>query len=141
MEIKWIKIRTNNKNSKLIWELWNEFYSKWHFKNLWLENKEIYAVYHNYELDKNWKFDILEWYYDLIIWWESNNNNYEWVIIENWDYEKFETFWEMPNKIFEKWQEIWWSNINRKFKTDYELYRNGDNINNPKVTIYIWRNN
>ena len=56
MEIKWIKIRTNNKNSNLIWELWSDFYSKWHFNNLWLDGKKIYAVYHKYELDKNWNF-------------------------------------------------------------------------------------
>ncbi len=141
MEIKWIKIRTNNKNSSLIWELWNDFYSKWHFKNLWLEWKNIYAVYHNYELDRNWKFDILDWKYDLIIWWESNNENYESIILNDWIYEKFDTNWEMPEKIIKKWTEIWSSNINRNFKTDYEVYENSEDIYNPKVTIYIWKNN
>lgn len=141
MEIKWIKIRTNNKNSNLIWELWNDFYSKWHFNNLWLNGKKIYAVYHNYELDKNWNFNLLEWNYDLIIWWESNNENYESVILNDWVYEKFDTDWEMPEKIIKVWWKIWKSNINRNFKTDYELYENSIDINNPRVTIYIWKNN
>ncbi len=141
MEIKWIKIRTNNKNSNLIWELWSDFYSKWHFNNLWLDGKKIYAVYHNYELDKNWNFNLLEWNYDLIIWWESNNENYESVILNDWIYEKFDTDWEMPEKIIKVWWKIWKSNINRNFKTDYELYENSIDINNPGVTIYIWKNN
>ena len=141
MEIKWIKIRTNNKNSNLIWELWSDFYSKWHFNNLWLDGKKIYAVYHNYELDKNWNFNLLEWNYDLIIWWESNNENYESVILNDWIYAKFDTDWEMPEKIIKVWWKIWKSNINRNFKTDYELYENSIDINNPGVTIYIWKNN
>lgn len=139
MKILWLKIRTSNNKSEEIWKLWEKFYTEWHIDKLWLHGKSIYAVYHNYELNQNWRFDIQYGNYDLLLGWESTLSWYDSIDIEKNDYKIFQVNGETGKEIFATWQEIWSSNIERSFKTDYELYSFWTEWK-PNISVHIWIN-
>ena len=137
MKVTGLKIRTSNHNAEEIWKLWERFYAEWHKDKLWLNEKNIYAVYHNYELDQNGDFDIQYGNYDLLIGWISDISWYDFVNLEKSNYKIFEVNWQTGKEIFATWQEIWNSNLERNFNTDYELY-SFENIAQTKISVHIW---
>ena len=137
MKITGLKIRTSNNKAEEIWKLWERFYSEWHKDKLWLNEKNIYAVYHNYELNQSGKFDIQYGNYDLLIGWISNIEWYDFINIENNNYKIFEVNWQTGKEIFSTWQDIWNSNLKRIFNTDYELYSFESNAQ-TKISVHIW---
>lgn len=137
MKVTGLKIRTSNNKAEEIWKLWERFYSEWHKNKLWLNEKNIYAVYHNYEVDQNGKFDIQYGNYDLLIGWISDIEWYDFVNLEESNYKIFEVNWQTGKEIFATWQEIWNSNLERNFNTDYELY-SFENIAQTKISVHIW---
>lgn len=53
-------------------------------------------------------------------------------------YAVFTTEGEFPQGLIAAWHEIWNSNLDRLYTSDFEVYRsNFDPLNNPKVKIYI----
>ena len=137
MKVSGLKIRTSNLKAEEIWKLWERFYVEWHKDKLWLNEKNIYAVYHNYELDQNGDFDIQYGNYDLLIGWISDIEWYDFVNLEESKYKVFEVNWQTGKEIFATWQEIWNSNLERNFNTDYELY-SFENIAQTKISVHIW---
>ncbi|MGE4444246.1 MAG: GyrI-like domain-containing protein [Candidatus Altimarinota bacterium] len=136
MKVTGLKVRTSNHKAEEIGKLWERFYSEGHKDKLGLNEKNIYAVYHNYELDQNGKFDIQYGNYDLLIGGISDIEGYDFVNLEESKYKVFEVNGQTGKEIFATWQEIWNSNLQRNFHTDYELY-SFENIAQPKISVHI----
>lgn len=59
-------------------------------------------------------------------------------IIPESKYAVFTTQGQFPNGLIAAWQEIWKSDLNRSYETDFEVYRsNFDPEHHPEVKIYI----
>lgn len=102
------KVRTNNQNTDVILSLWEEFLS--------LNVKgDVYAVYSNY------KSDFTE-DYDLHIGTEEKFTNESNVIIPTGDYHVIDVDPTVPNAVYSAWVEIWNSDLNRAYTTDFEFY-------------------
>ena len=102
------KVRTNNQNTDVILSLWEEFLS--------LNVKgDVYAVYSNY------KSDFTE-DYDLHIGTEEKFTNESNVIIPAGDYHVIDVDPTVPNAVYSAWVEIWNSDLNRAYTTDFEFY-------------------
>lgn len=115
--IKGKKIRTDNGKINEIISLWKEVPS--------LDlNGDIYAVYFNYESDFNGE-------YDFLIGSEINKLN-DIVKIKEGNYMVWEVKNNSPEAVGEVWKEIWNSNIERSYDTDFELYNK-----NGTIKVYI----
>lgn len=102
------KVRTNNQNTDVILNLWEEF--------LRLNLKgDVYAVYSNYTSDFTED-------YDLHIGTEENSTNESNVTIPAGDYHVIEVDPTVPNAVYSAWVEIWNSDLNRAYTTDFEFY-------------------
>lgn len=115
--LKGKKIRTNNKKIDEIINLWKEVPA------LGL-NGDIYAVYFNYESDFNGD-------YDFLIGSKINELN-DTVKIKEGNYMVWEVKNNSPEAVGDTWGEIWNSNIERSYDTDFELYSK-----NGTIKIYI----
>ena len=102
------KVRTNNQNTDIILGLWEEF-SQLNVKG------DVYAVYSNY------KSDFTE-DYDLHIGTEEKFTNESNVTIPAGDYHVIEVDPTVPNAVYSAWVEIWNSDLNRAYATDFEFY-------------------
>ncbi|KOS71711.1 AraC family transcriptional regulator [Lysinibacillus contaminans] len=102
------KVRTNNQNTDVILGLWEEF--------LRLDLKgDVYAVYSNYTSDFTED-------YDLHIGTEEAFTNESSVTIPTGDYYVIEVDSTVPNAVYNAWLEIWNSDLQRAYKTDFEFY-------------------
>ncbi|MFJ7738078.1 GyrI-like domain-containing protein [Lysinibacillus sp. NPDC097287] len=102
------KVRTNNQNTDIILSLWEEF--------LRLDVKgDVYAVYSNYESDFTED-------YDLHIGTVEEFTNESNVTIPAGDYHVIEVDPTVPNAVYSAWVEIWNSDLNRAYTTDFEFY-------------------
>lgn len=102
------QVRTNNQNTNVILNLWEEF--------LRLDLKgDVYAVYNNYESDFTED-------YDLHIGTEEEFKNASNVTIPAGDYHVIEVDPTVPNAVYSAWVEIWSSDLNRAYTTDFEFY-------------------
>lgn len=111
-------VRTNNQNTEAIVGLWEEF--------LGLNLKgEIYAVYTNYASD--FTDD-----YDLYIGTEEQSTNDNSIIIPADNYLVIEVDPSDPKGVYKAWGEIWQSDINRAYKTDFEHY-----CHDGSIKIYL----
>ncbi|MFJ7951268.1 GyrI-like domain-containing protein [Lysinibacillus sp. NPDC096418] len=125
------KVRTNNQNTDVILNLWEEF--------LRLNLKgDVYAVYSNYTSDFTEDYDlhigteenftnesnvtIPAGDYDLHIGTEENFTNESNVTIPVGDYHVIEVDPTVPNAVYSAWVEIWNSDLNRAYTTDFEFY-------------------
>ncbi|CAM1344413.1 GyrI-like domain-containing protein [Tenacibaculum amylolyticum] len=136
-----IKVRTTNKDmqaAKDIPALWEEFMSK----NLREKipnkhNNDVYAIYTNYESDYTGA-------YDMIIGCKVTSLNdiptdMTGVVIPECTYQEFIAKGKLnDNIVYNKWMEIWQTNLNREYKADFEIY--SENVVptiNTEVPIYI----
>ena len=102
------KVRTNNQNTDVILGLWEEF-SRLNVKG------DVYAVYSNYTSDFTED-------YDLHIGTEEELTNERNITIPAGNYHVIEVDSTVPNAVFSAWVEIWNSDLNRAYTTDFEFY-------------------
>ncbi|OCT16928.1 AraC family transcriptional regulator [Paenibacillus pectinilyticus] len=108
------KIRTNNQHTDKIGSLWEEF--------LRLQVKgDIYAVYHHYSSDFTGD-------YDLLIGSEETSVDESKVLILAGNYHVVEVDHTDPQGVFHAWEDIWKSDIQRAYKTDFEFYSKDGSI-------------
>lgn len=135
-----ISARTNNKdeqspvNGKLM-KLWGSFFENGLMSKIpnQKENSPKFGVYSSYESDFNGD-------YTVTVGMEVSSNDsaseYKEIKIEGGEYLLFKAKGKMPNIVMDTWKEIWeyfsTSNIERKYSTDFELYKSED-----EVEIYI----
>ncbi|CAN5591812.1 hypothetical protein BH10BAC3_BH10BAC3_31200 [soil metagenome] len=97
---------------------------------------DIFAVYHDYEGDytKPYAYFIgckVKDYTAVPAGLDS-------LIIAPGNYQPFIAKGKMPDCIADAWQRIWQSNINRAYKTDYEIYtEKSRDWNDAEVDIYV----
>ena len=136
-----IKIRTTNQEmqaAKDIPALWEQFMSQNIIEKI--PNKEsddVYAIYTNYESDYTGAYDMIIGCktYSLS---EVPENMCALKISAN-SYEEFIAEGKLnDNIVYNKWMEIWQTDLNRKYEADFEIYP--ENVlpsENTKVPIYI----
>lgn len=116
------KVRTNNQHTDAILHLWEEF--------LRLDLKgDVYAVYSNYTSDFTED-------YDLHIGTEEVFNDAHNVKIPAGNYHVIEVDPTVPNAVYNTWIEIWKSDLNRAYTTDFEFY-----ATDGSVKIFLSLNN
>ncbi|MEG0259418.1 MAG: AraC family transcriptional regulator [Lysinibacillus sp.] len=102
------KVRTNNKNTDVILRLWEEF--------LHLNVKgDVYAVYSNYTSDFTED-------YDLHIGAEEEFTTESSVTILAGNYHVIEVDPTVEHAVYSAWLDIWKSDLNRAYATDFEFY-------------------
>jgi predicted transcriptional regulator YdeE len=136
-----IKIRTTNKEmqaAKDIPALWDKFMSENIIEKI--PNKEadeIYAIYTNYESDYTEAYDMIIGCrtYSLD---EVPSNMYALEIPASL-YSEFTAKGKLnDNIVYNKWLEIWNTDLNRAYKADFEIYpENVLPTEETKVPIYI----
>lgn len=112
------KVRTNNGNPDVILNLWGEF-SRLNVKG------DVYAVYSNYASDFTGD-------YDLHIGTEENVTNESNVTIPAGNYYVIDVDPTTENAVYNAWVEIWGSDLQRAYTTDFEFYGN-----DGRVQIYL----
>ncbi|MDD3225657.1 MAG: GyrI-like domain-containing protein [Clostridium sp.] len=134
-----ITIRTNNndKNMKqLIGELWQRFLTKGIYEDILnKKNNSLLGLYSDYESDANG-------YYNATVCCEITE--YENLpkgvikkIIPAGKYAKFIVRGNMQTAVNEFWTKLWPMNLNRKYTSDFEEYKDVSDINNCEIHIYI----
>ena len=133
-------VRTINWGSKSLndmGELWNNFLNNNLIEKI--PNKlsdDIYCLYTDYESD-------YKSYYTAILGCKviSLNSIPEGFIgrtIPTLTYNKIPSIGKIPESIFKSWQEIWQSDIKRKYIADFEVYgESSKDLTNAKVEIYL----
>lgn len=132
--------KTTNQNKQSIkdcGELWQKFETEKIFdvipKKL---SNEVYAVYYDYEKDETTSFS-----YFIGCKVEENSETckeLEELIIPAQEYSKFTAKGIMTGCVTDVWNEIWNSDIRRKFGFDFEIYdERSQDWNNAEVAIYI----
>ena len=107
------KIRTNNSKINEIVSLWKEV------PNMELSGN-LYAVYFNYESDYKGDFDFL-------IGSDQNLLN-DFVHIKEGKYMIWTVKSNSPEDVGAVWNEIWNTDLNRSYKTDFEVYSQDGSI-------------
>ncbi len=114
-------VTDNEKGAEEINALWEEFFAK----NIGqaVENRvddTIYAVYSDYEGDHTKP-------YRLTIGYKINGEpqaleGLHHVAVQTADYAMMSAAGEQPKALIETWEAIWQSDLDRKYKTDFEVY-------------------
>lgn len=130
-----IKINNPNEASQQIMQHWNNFWKHHNFKELKSMPK---AIYFNYEGNQNDPYSFLvglsseentelenEETLNKV---ENKNEVSHTITIPKQKYVIIEKTGEMPQVVFEAWQEVWNSNINRSFNFDIEEYPNPNTV-------------
>ncbi|SPP29909.1 putative transcriptional regulator protein yobU [Brochothrix thermosphacta] len=112
------KIRTNNQTFAGIAELWQRVAKR-------SDKVPLYAVYHNYESDE--KGD-----YDLLIGTTIPDILLSDITLGKNNYLTFAVDTKKEQGVYEKWCEIWATDLKRLYTTDYEYYDV-----NGEITIFI----
>jgi predicted transcriptional regulator YdeE len=139
MSIMGIELRTDNSEVgiKKIGAHWQRFYADQilqHIPNR--KNDCIVALYTDYEGDHTKP-------YSLILGAEIADTNMapEGMVLKKIPTHKYAVFiakGPLPQALAQKWQEIWDTNLQRKFSDDLELYGKESNKGNEsEVSIYI----
>lgn len=139
MSIVGIELRTDNSEIgvKKISAHWQRFYADQilqHIPNR--KNENIIALYTDYERDHTKP-------YSLILGAEAIDTNTapEGMVLKKIPAQKYAIFTAkgpLPQALIQKWQEIWDTNIQRKFSADFELYDKQSNKGDEsEVSVYI----
>ncbi len=136
-----IKVRTTNENmqaAKDIPALWEQFMTKNIREKI--PNKEkndLYAIYTNYESDYRGAYDMIIGckVYSL----NEVPSEMSALEIPATSYEEFIAEGKLnDNIVYNKWMEIWQSELNREYQADFEIYpENVIPSEDTKVPIYI----
>lgn len=136
-----IKVRTTNENmqaAKDIPALWKQFMSE----NIQekIPNKEtndVYAIYTNYESDYTGAYDIIIGCKSYSL--DEVPENMVALEIPGKLYEEFKAEGKLnDNIVYNKWVQIWNTDLNRDYKVDFEVYpENVIPTESTEVPIYI----
>ena len=135
-----ISIRTTNENMQAaddIGKLWEEFWNKNIFS--FAENKKsnkMYGVYTNYDGDYTKPYD----FYACCEIEDSKSNNDEFSVVSvpESKYAKFSIRGNYDESAEKLWNEIWNTELDRKYTYDFEVYHNdGNDPENQLLEIYI----
>lgn len=136
-----ITIRTTNENQKAandIPELWNKFFSNNLLKKI--PNRiddNIYCIYTDYEKDYTKPYTVL-----IGCKVEQTDSMPEELVAKSFEGGKYKKFTTSKGKlsevIIDKWMEIWNSNLQRSYTTDFELHSTkSQNPDDGEVDIFI----
>ncbi len=139
MRIVGIELRTDNSELgiKKIGAHWQRFYADQILRQIPNRiNDNIIALYTDYEADHTKP-------YSLILGAETTNTDTapEGMVLKRIPSQKYAIFTAkglLPQALVRKWQEIWDTNIQRKFNADFELYGEQSNKGDEsEVNVYI----
>jgi predicted transcriptional regulator YdeE len=134
-----ISVRTSNQNGqskKDIDELWFKFMDDSLIKQIPdRASNDVYCVYTDYETDHTGK-------YTAVLGCKVNsltniNNSFRAVGISAGKYQVYSLKNKLSEVISAAWQQIWESDINRKYTADFDLYCSGANENGMKISLAI----
>ena len=139
-EILGLSVRTNNDNEQSpvngkLMKLWGKFFEDDVMSKIpnQKENSPMFGVYSSYESDFNGDYTVTA---GMEVSSNDSASEYESIKIEAGEYLLFRAKGEMPKIVVDTWKEVWefFSNNNteRKFSTDFELYKSQE-----EVEIYI----
>lgn len=136
-----IAVRTSNlqgKADKDIPALWQTFLeTSVADKLLNRVGNETYCVYTEYESDHNAPYTVLIGCPVSNL--DTVPEGMKGIVIREGDYEKFVAKGNiMQGAIWQEWQNIWQSNIERTYHTDYEVYdERSENPQDAEVDIFV----
>lgn len=122
-QITGISTRTINNGSagKDIKALWDRFFGEDLLNRIPGKlSTDIYCVYTNYESDHTG-------YYDCLLGCKTENGKsapegFTMLSISAADYQIFESQGPLPHTVLDTWQQIWESDIVRKYTADFDVY-------------------
>ena len=134
-----IAVRTTNQNGqskKDIDDLWFKFMDDNLIKHIPnKESNDVYCVYTDYETDHTGKYTaVLGCKVNSLT--NLNSNAFTTVAISAGKYQVYSLKNKLSEVISAAWQQIWVSNINRKYSADYDLYSSGTE-NGMKISLAI----
>ena len=134
-----ISVRTSNQNGqskKDIDELWFKFMDDNLIKHIPdRASNDVYCVYTDYETDHTGKYTaVLGCKVNSLI---NINNSFTAVAISAGKYQVYSLKNKLSEVISAAWQQIWESDINRKYTADFDLYCSGANENGMKISLAI----
>jgi len=135
-----IWVRSTNENGqsqKDIGNLWKRFYTENIFESISNKlSRDIYCVYTDYENESK------SFYTTIIGCKVSFLNDPQKILVSknipSGNYQKYISLGKIPESVVETWKEIWMTNSDRHYLTDFDVY--GDkskDINNPEVETYL----
>lgn len=132
-----IKARTSNeKAEKDIEELWERFYSENIIQKISdkLDN-EIISIYTEYEGDHTKPYSVIIGC--KVKSFNEIDEHFTSKVIPSGKYAVINVEGELPKSVVNAWQQIWNSDLQRKYGSDFELYKNNVKKDLPKAEIYI----
>jgi predicted transcriptional regulator YdeE len=135
-----IAIRTSNQNGqaqKDIGGLWSRFINEELCNHISGKvSDDIYCVYTDYETDHTGPYTaILGCRVNALI---RLPNGFTGVTIPEGKYLEYLLAGKFPEKVTEAWQEIWNSDIDRKYTADYDLYSaDAESFEKTESRIYL----
>ena len=130
----------NGQADKDIPALWGKLFEK-NVAEL-IENKvdeDAYAVYSDYDGNETDPYKITIGYRvsDL----NSIPEGLDVITIEEQNYDKFvatgDITKQVENPVYMKWVDIWNTDLDRTYRTDFEVYKEGMDPSNATVEIYV----
>jgi predicted transcriptional regulator YdeE len=134
-----ISTRTSNQNEqskKDIDDLWFKFMDDNLIKHIPnKESNDVYCVYTDYETDHTGK-------YTAVLGCKVNsltniNTGFATVAISAGKYQVYSLKNKLSEVIGAAWQQIWASDINRKYTVDFDLYSSGADESGMKISLAI----
>jgi predicted transcriptional regulator YdeE len=134
-----ISVRTSNQNGRSksdIDELWFKFMDDNLIKQIPDRvSDDVYCVYTDYETDHTGEYTaVLGCKVNALT---NTNNNFTTVSISAGKYQVYSLKSKLSEVISAAWQQIWKSDINRKYTADFDLYSSGANENGMKISLAI----
>ena len=135
-----ISVRTTNQNGqamKDIGGLWNWFMSEQILQQVVNRlSDDIYCVYTDYESDK-------DGYYTTVLGCQvaTKDNIPEGLIcitVPPGNYKRYVAKGALPQAVGETWQQIWTSDLDRKYMADFDVYgERSVDPNNAEVEVFV----
>jgi predicted transcriptional regulator YdeE len=134
-----IKIRTNNNDPNMksdIGKAWQGFFEEGTYQSiLHKKNNNTIGLYTNYENKVNGDYDLM---ICCEVFDEKNLlKGVEIKKIEEGKYAKFVKRGKQEKAVAECWEEIWATNLDRKYSFDFEEYKGDCQSDNVEISIYI----
>jgi predicted transcriptional regulator YdeE len=121
---------------KIISKTWQKFFMEGFYQSILnKKNHNTIGLYTNYENKLNGK-------YDMMVCCEISNEDslphgIEVVKISEGRYAKFKIKGNAMEAVGEFWNNLWKMDLNRKFSFDFEEYKDGCEMEDAEIDIYI----
>ena len=134
-----ISVRTTNQNNQShhdLNQLWQHVFNSGILHRIpGKKNNKIYCIYTDYKSDYQDEYTAIigvETDIDIVMPDELTR-----VQIKKGNYIKYEETGKIPDIVMNLWQNIWKSNLKRKYTTDFEVYEEMDSADNTNVKVFI----